>query len=201
MAWRSGAVTMGADEERWLVERARSDPDAFGALYDRYFPRVYAYVRRRVDRTQDAEDLVAETFLKAIAAIDGFAWRHHASFAAWLFRIAHNLVANFRQRRLPDNVYPLDAVRERPSAGESPEAAALRREQAELLGRQLRALAPRRQEIIALRFFGGLRNREIAAVLDLDERTVAAHLSRGLADLHRAYLAETPQSQAEAHHD
>jgi len=70
-----------------------------------------------------------------------------------------------------------------------------------VLHHQLRALTPRRQEIVALRFFGGLRNREIAAVLDLDERTVAAHLARGLADLQRAYLAATPQPKAQAHHD
>lgn len=192
---------MGEDEERWLVERARSDAAAFGELYDRYFPRVYGYVRRRVGRTQDAEDLVAETFLKAVAAIEGFAWRHHASFAAWLFRIAHNLVANFRQRQRPRDVYPLDLIEQRPSEAHSPEETALRREQAEELHRLLHLLPPRRQEIVALRFFGGLRNREIAAVLDLDERTVAAHLSRGLADLHRAYQLEATQPKAQAHHD
>lgn len=192
---------MDGDDERWLVERARRDPAACGDLYDRYFPRVYGYVRRRVDRTEDAEDLVAEVFLKAFAALAGFEWRHQASFAAWLFRIARNLVVNFQQRQPLGNIVPLDRIAARPTGAASPEEETLRREQAEVLHHQLRALTPRRQEIIALRFFGGLRNREIAAVLDLDERTVAAHLARGLADLHRAYLAATPQPKAQAHHD
>ena len=189
------------DEERWLVERARRDPAAFGDLYDRYFPRVYAYARRRVERTQDAEDLVAETFLKAVAAIQGFEWRHHASFAAWLFRIARNLLVNFQQRQPANKLASLDRVADRSAEAASPEEVALRREWAELLRHHLRALSPRRQEIVALRFFGGLRNREIALVLDLDERTVAANRSRGLADLHRAYLAAAPLATTEAHHE
>jgi RNA polymerase sigma factor (sigma-70 family) len=56
-------------------------------------------------------------------------------------------------------------------------------------------LSPRRQEIITLKFFGGLRNGEIADILELDERTVASHLSRGLRDLQYKYVAQT-QSQA-----
>jgi RNA polymerase sigma factor (sigma-70 family) len=51
-------------------------------------------------------------------------------------------------------------------------------------------LSPRRRDIVTLRFFGGLRNQEIAAVLKLDERSVASHLSRALEDLRRQYDIE-----------
>jgi DNA-directed RNA polymerase specialized sigma24 family protein len=54
----------------------------------------------------------------------------------------------------------------------------------------------RRREIVALRYFGGLRNQEIAAVLGLGERTVAAHLSRALRDLHAAYQRIEEESHA-----
>lgn len=181
---------MTAEEERSLVERARRDPAAFGALYDRYFPRVYAYVRHRVGCRQDAEDLVAEVFTQAVAAFDRFAWRHETSFASWLFRIAHNRLANFyRAEGARATLVPLDAAAAHPDPARAPDEFVLRDEAAAALHAHLAALAPRRREIVALRFFGGLRNREIAAVLNLDERTVAAHLSRGLLDLQRRIRA------------
>jgi DNA-directed RNA polymerase specialized sigma24 family protein len=62
-------------------------------------------------------------------------------------------------------------------------------------------LSPRRQEIITLKFFGGLRNREIALMLALDERTVASHLCRGLEDLHRKLANEVVQPNKENVHE
>jgi RNA polymerase sigma factor (sigma-70 family) len=65
----------------------------------------------------------------------------------------------------------------------------IRQERFDILRRMIDTLPPRRQEVITLRFFGGLRNQEIAAMLDLDERTVASHLARALSDLNRRYRA------------
>ena len=63
------------------------------------------------------------------------------------------------------------------------------------------SLSPRRQEIVTLKFFGDLRNTEIAQVLGLDERTVASHLCRGLADLHRLYKETFFQREGEVSHE
>jgi RNA polymerase sigma-70 factor (ECF subfamily) len=161
-------------------------------LYDELFPRIYAYVRAQVDSAADAEDLVADTFLRVVASLDRFEWRHEAAFAAWLFRIAHNLVCNFqRQRRRHAPPLALDWLPDRPGDDLAPDAALLRQERAEALHRALAELAPRQREVIALRFFGGLRNQEIAALLDLDARTVSAYLCRGLEEL-QARLPATP---------
>lgn len=189
---------MTTEQDRLWVERARRDPAAFAHLYDAYFPKVYAYVRHRVRRRQDAEDLVAETFLQAVGALDRFEWRHEASFAGWLFRIAHNLLANFYRRQARQAVAPLEDTADRSSGDPSPDDIALQQEAFAALHQHLRALPPRRREVVALRFFGGLRNREIAAILDLDERTVAAHLSRGLLDLQHRYRQTAHQSEEEA---
>ena len=61
--------------------------------------------------------------------------------------------------------------------------------------RLVAALPPRRQEVIRLRFFGGLSSREIAAILDLDERTVASNLSRALVDLQYHWPVDAPTSE------
>jgi RNA polymerase sigma-70 factor (ECF subfamily) len=181
----------GCESEQTDLEAARSDPRAFETLYDAYFPRVYAYVRYRVAGQQDAEDIVAGVFLRVVEALRGgrFEWRHSGSFAAWLFRIAHNAVADHHRHAPPASSVPLDDLPGLMSDSPPPGDDLLRREQSAELQRLVAALSPRRQEVVTLKFYGGLRNSEIATVLGLDERSVASHLCRALDDLHRLYLA------------
>lgn len=175
---------MTEQDEKTLVERARSEPEAFRELYHLYVGRVYGYVAYRVQRRQDAEDITAEVFMKVVARLAQFEYRGDGAFAAWVFRIAHNEVAQFfrRQRR---GTVSLDDLPDIQGDHLSPDEAVLLREQFAGLAALIVTLPPRRQEIITLRFYGGLRNQEIAEVLHLDERTVASHLSRALADLRR----------------
>jgi RNA polymerase sigma-70 factor, ECF subfamily len=117
---------MDIDCERELVEQARHDAQAFRQLYKLYFPRVYAYIAYRVGNAQDVEDLAAETFLNAVRGMDGFAWRHDNSFAAWLFRIARNLVGNFhRDTARAEHPLPLDTFPEVAAPSQMPEDAVL----------------------------------------------------------------------------
>ncbi|MCG2770379.1 MAG: sigma-70 family RNA polymerase sigma factor [Anaerolineae bacterium] len=181
---------MNTDQEKEWVAIAQKDPQAFKCLYDHYFARLYSYVSYRVGRVQDTEDLVAETFLKAIEGIESFRWQHENSFAAWLFRIARNLISNFyRQKKRWESV-PLDELPTLQTSSLLPDDVVLQKEKFQSLRRLISTLTPRQQEIITLRFFGGLRNQEIAEVLGIDERTVAAHLCRGLETAHRKYINE-----------
>jgi RNA polymerase sigma-70 factor (ECF subfamily) len=183
---------MTPEQEYEYIQQAQKDPRAFMHLYDHYFPRIYAYVRYRVQNSQDAEDLIADTFFKAIRKLGLFKWCNEGSFAAWLFRIAHNLIVNYyRQRRhmaLPfesgDDL--MDVANHAPS----PEAVLIQEETFRQVRALIARLSPRRQEVITLKFFGGLRNYEIANILGLDERTVGSHLSRGLRDLEHRYAAQ-----------
>jgi RNA polymerase sigma-70 factor (ECF subfamily) len=174
--------------ERDIVARADHDPEAFRTLYRHHLRRVYAYISYRVGRVQDAEDLTAETFLKAVEGLPGFEWRGAGSFAAWLFRIAHNVVGNFYRAgdRMPAS-FPPEALPDVPACTELPADALDRKELFAHLRRLITTLSPRQQEVVTLRFFGGLRNQEIAMMLELDERTVAAHLCRGIRKLQRRY--------------
>ena len=195
---------MNAEEERQTIQEARVDPRAFVGLYDHYFPRIHAYVRYRVFRPQDAEDIIADVFLKAMRRIGRFEWRHENSFAAWLFRIAHNMIVDYYRRydgielaSIPDPALDSDGRRATKGIGPAtsrarqPEDALTQRETYRQMRALILTLSPRRQEVITLRFFGGLRNKEIALVLGLDERTIASHLSRGLQDLRKRYSVRT----------
>lgn len=185
-------MSLEAADEHDLVARARrGDAEAFRALYARYLPRVYAYVAYRVGRAQDAEDITAEVFVKAVAGLARFEDRGAGAFGGWLFRIAHNQVALFyRQQRRAGESIPLEELPDVSSGELLPELAVQRKEQFARLRALILALAPRRREVVLLRFFGGLCNQEIAEVLGLDERTVAAHLSRALDDLRRRCTPE-----------
>lgn len=175
---------MSADCEQRLVEQARLNAEAFRRLYNLYLPRLYAYVVYRVGGVQDAADLVSEVFLKVAEELGSFQWRHDNSFAAWLFRIAHNLINNFhRDTQRAGVALPLDDLPQIAADGLLPEDALLRKEVFAHLHALVISLPPRRREVITLKYFGGLRNQEIAAVLGLDERTVASNLSRALDDL------------------
>jgi RNA polymerase sigma-70 factor, ECF subfamily len=179
---------LNPDHERQLVEDAPHDADAFRQLYRHYFPRIYAYVAYRVGRVWDTEDLVADIFMKVVESIGSFEDRGAGSFAAWLFRIAHNHVSQF-YRGHTDHL-SIDDVPEITSDDLLPDQAVMRKQQFIQLHSLLETLSPRRREIITLKFFGGLRNREIAAVLGLDERTIASHLCRGIEDLQQRYERE-----------
>ena len=80
-------------DERLLIEEAQKDPARFAELYENNFERVYAYVVRRVGDRAETEDLTSEVFHHALANLHRFEWRG-IPFAAWLFRIAANLIAD-----------------------------------------------------------------------------------------------------------
>jgi RNA polymerase sigma-70 factor (ECF subfamily) len=180
---------LGPGEEKSLLQDACSNFEAFQKLYRAYFPRVYAYVAYRVGKAQEAEDITSDIFLKVIEKLSEFEWRGEGSFAAWVFRIAHDRVVNFhRQDRRAGIDLSLDELPDICANELLPAETILQKEKFAHLRRLIANLSPRRREIITLKFFGGLRNKEIAEVLGLDERTIAAHLCRGLEDLHRRYV-------------
>lgn len=193
---------MSSQQELDWIAATRENPEAFTRLYDAYFPRLYAYMSYRVEHIQDVEDLVADVFLKVVQQLQHFSWRHEGSFAAWLFRIAHNTVADFyRQREPAVSLNMLETKTSVQTNSPSPEEAIVQGEYFTQLRRLLKTLSPRRQEVIRLKFFGGLRNQEIASILALDERTVASHLCRGLRDLYRGYSESVAAQGSEKRND
>ena len=90
-------VQENQQQERDLVAAAQKDPRHFAELYELHFERVYAYVVRRVRDRSAAEELTAHVFHQALANLNKYKWRG-APFAAWLFRIASNSIADRANR-------------------------------------------------------------------------------------------------------
>ncbi len=174
--------------ERTLLERAkRYDEAALGKLYDQYAPRIYAYVYRRVGNAHLAEDLTGDVFVRVMQAIQAERfWR--TSFQAWLYRIAHNLVADHYRRQPPAAELELD---ERLVAAEDDPVSAV----AERLSRQrlcaaISRLTPDQQQVLALRFGEGMKAREAAEVMDKSVGAIEALQHRALAALRRVLKKE-----------
>src|SRR3954463_15444533 len=83
------------EEERRIVLKAvERDQEAFAQLYDRHVVRIYRHIYYMVNDSTTAEDLSAQTFLKAWEAIDRYKERG-APIVAWLLRISHNLTVSY----------------------------------------------------------------------------------------------------------
>lgn len=172
--------------EEALIAEAQINPDAFRPLYRHYMPRVYAYVAYRVGTAADAEDIVSDVFLQVVRSLHRFDYRGEGAFSAWLFRIAHDRLARHYAASRRNQAVSLDAL---PDGGDTLGDGATHEQRSEL-EHLIAKLSPRRQEVVLLRYAGGLNNREIADVLGLDERTVASHLSRAIDDLQKTFHEE-----------
>ncbi len=164
-------------DERRLVELARTEPAAFGQLYDLYVDRLFSYLRTYTENEEDAADLTQHVFLRALEALPGYQERG-LPFGAWLFRIARNAATDTfrRQRRslpwehVPDSLQPL--------ARNNPEADSLHREALNQMRVLVGRLSVEKQELLALRFSAGLSSREIAALVGRSPAAVQKELVR-----------------------
>jgi RNA polymerase sigma factor (sigma-70 family) len=157
--------------------------DDYVDLYRQYLPHVLNYVRLRVDGEDLAQDLTAEVFERAVSRQGTL--RRREAFGAWLFRIARNTVAGHYRRRRPTT--SLDLMVEQPAPDPSPMERVMHQDELLRLRAALVTLSEREQEIIRLKFAGGLGNQEIAQVLRLQPGHVAVLLYRALRKL-RAHL-------------
>jgi RNA polymerase sigma factor (sigma-70 family) len=177
---RSLSVQMAVDPcDASLAEAARSDPQAFGELYERYYTRVYRYVYHRLANPTEAEDVTAAVFMKALEALPSYQSRRN-TFAPWLFRITRNAVIDhYRRRRIQT---PIDGV-EHQSDEHDPAGYVLDCERSAELGALVRHLSDDQRDVVLLRFAGDLSFAEIGAVLKKNEPAVRMLLHRGLRKL------------------
>ena len=164
-----------------LVARAKQDAAAFGALYERYVGDVYNYVFYRVSNVADAEDLTARVFYQALTHLQGYS-SQGTPFVAWLYRIAHNMVANWHRdnRRRPTLVLDEALLHARPDEGADPLGQATGRDDARELRAALKRLPGDRQQLVLLKYVASLSNAQIGQVIGKSEGAVKALLHRTL---------------------
>jgi RNA polymerase sigma-70 factor (ECF subfamily) len=177
-------------DETMLIQAARVDPVAFDELYQRYLTPIYRYLCLHTYSEEDAADLTQQVFLQALQALPRYRERQ-LPFAAWLFRIAHNLaVDNYRYRR---NMVTWDWLTEpmHSISDSNPETILLERENLLQLRQLFEDLSPDKKELLALRFAAGFTAREIAIVVGKHEEAVQKQLLRIIGRLRKQFKEQS----------
>jgi RNA polymerase sigma-70 factor (ECF subfamily) len=185
--FRSPSVDQDGDRIRALVDLAREgDTEAFGQLYDHYVNGIFRLAYYRLNSKPLAEDITAETFVRALRSISTFTWQGK-DFGAWLTTIARNLITDHYKSSRQRLELVVDAVPERTDAGPGPEAEVLANLSTADLMRAVRALPPEQRDCVLMRFMEGLSIAETAQVLERSEGAVKQLQLRAVRNLAKTF--------------
>mgnify|MGYP000885224809 FL=1 len=171
--------------EAALIEAAKGDAagygsaEAFGELYRRHVDRIYTYIYYRTGNAHDAEDLTARTFHQALTHLPGYA-DQGVPFVAWLYRIAHNLVANHHRSHNRWKFASLEDVELPGRPADNPERAAESNERKQALWSAIRRQPEERQRLLIMKYADRLSNEEIGEAMGRTESAIKSLYFRTL---------------------
>jgi RNA polymerase sigma-70 factor (ECF subfamily) len=179
-------------DERGLIAAAQRDPVRFTELYELYFELVYAYVARRVKQREATEDITSEVFHSALKSLPRYRWTG-APFAAWLFRIAANLIADKAKKELRtgvvsgiENEQVLDA-----ETADDLQTEIERNERQSMLFRLVKELPDDQRRVIELRFAQERSIGDIARELGRSEGAIKQLQFRAIRNLRQMIEVQT----------
>lgn len=184
---RSHAQT--TDEAELITLAAIGDREAFGRLYERYVFKVFRHIYYLTNDSQAAEDLTAQTFLKALEAIHRYQLRG-VPFLAWLLRIAYNLTMNYKKVERHNGSHLREEIIEAQGVFFSPELSCEAKVSGETIWEGVRRLKGDQRQVIVMRFIDGLSYPDIAQVLGKSVGAVRVIQYRGLTALRRMLEAD-----------
>ena len=172
-----------SEDLEMIVSRARAgDETALGQLFERFYDGVHRYALLRTGNRADADDAAAEVFAQMVRSISKYVERG-PGFAAWIYRIARNVVADHHRRASRRHEEPIAELPDHP--GESLEDTVTTREAAQELRGQLASLPDEQAHLLVLRFAGGLSAEEIGSVLGKSAGAVRIQQMRALESLRK----------------
>jgi RNA polymerase sigma-70 factor (ECF subfamily) len=177
--------------ENELIEEAKSNPEAFGLLYERYVDKIYSYIYYRTGNVEDAEDLTAKVFHKALGHVGNYKDKGYP-FSAWLYRIAHNLVANWHRDQQKRKTVPIDDLTLTSRSADHPFHSTAKEEEVAILLEAIKELPPVRQQLLILKFVEGESNATIGHILNRSEGAIKSLYHRTLISL-KDLLADHPE--------
>lgn len=148
-------------------------------LYEMYHKELYLYIYSLCSNREVAEDLLQETFLKAILSLPD----SHTNMRAWLYMVAKNFYFNFAKKE--KGKVNLDEIKETPSSEPPMIEHIIANERRRLCFEALQSLKGVKKEVLILQYFGGLSQKEIAAVLHLTPENVRVLSYRGKKELRK----------------
>ncbi len=175
---RNPAIVEITDENAVMLA-SKGNAEAFSYLYEQNVNRIYNYIFFRIGSAQDAEDLTSRVFHRAFGHINSYIEKG-VPFSAWLYRIAHNLIANWHRDNFRRREVSLEDQLDLPQHGDLPERLVERNQETEMLLRAIRKLSPERQQLILLKYLEDLSNVEIAVIMRRTEGAIKSLYHRSL---------------------
>jgi len=166
-------------EEEAISRAANGDTEAFTFLYERYVNRIYNYIYYRTGNPHEAEDLTSRVFYRALNHIPRYNNRG-VPFSAWLYRIAHNLVANWHRDNSRRKEVPLEDFTQLPHRSQQPEAHMVDNQELEDLLQAIRRMPADRQQLLILKFVEGMSNADVAVIMMRSEGAIKSLYHRTL---------------------
>jgi RNA polymerase sigma-70 factor (ECF subfamily) len=180
-------------DESALIERAKTENEAFGMLYERYFDRIYNYIYYRTGNIHDAEDLTAKVFFRAIRHIGTYK-DLGGPFSAWLYSIARNLLANWYRDNSKRKMIPIDSVTQLQTS-DRPELHSELVENQEALLAAIKRLPEERQDLLILKYVNEESNAEIGRILGRSEGAIKSLYHRTLISLRNDLMESSRREQ------
>ena len=175
-------------DEKAIPLAAEGDAEAFGFLYQKYVTAIFNYIYYRTGNQYDAEDITARVFHRAFGHISSYKFMG-VPFSAWLYRIAHNLVANYHRDSSRKREVSLEDHLDLHTQGDHPETALVVTQDNEALLSAIRKLTPDRQQLLILKYVEHLSNNEIAVIMGRSEGAIKSLYHRTLLAL-KSFLGE-----------
>ncbi|RJQ43851.1 MAG: sigma-70 family RNA polymerase sigma factor [Anaerolineaceae bacterium] len=165
-----------------LDKAIKGDLEAFSVLYKENVQRIYTYIYYRTGNKHDAEDLTARVFQRALGHIGKYEDKG-VPFSAWLYRIAHNLVANWHRDRSRKKEISIDEAPIEVQGIDLPESSMIKDQEIGALMVYVRTLPPDRQMLLILKFLDDMTNAEIATIMGKSEGAIKSLYHRTLLQL------------------
>lgn len=168
-------------EEKEIKENLYHEKE-FAHIFELYYKRVYNYIYYRVNSEHITEDLTSQVFEKIMLKIDMYS-ESKSPFEVWVFAIARNVVTDHFRSIQKHKFFSLDSIRDLVSKEKNPEDIVVTAETNSKLSKALNVLNSRERNIVALKFGGNLKNKEIAEILDITESNIGVILYRTMKKL------------------
>ncbi|MGH7902886.1 MAG: RNA polymerase sigma factor [Candidatus Dormibacteraceae bacterium] len=175
-------------DESGLVERAKSDPMAFGELYDRHFQQIYRFVFSRTRDQSAAEDVTSEVFIKALRGLPRYQDTGRP-FTAWLYQIAVNAIADKYRGARPTQ--DLEEVRDLAAGGPGVDEITAQRDEIRRVWSLVEKLPAPQRTAMVLKFQEDMKIEDIAAIMGKSQGAVKLLIHRGVTKVRAQMGART----------
>lgn len=184
---------MTVDEELQIVEEAKNDINAFKELYEYYFSRIFAYLVNRLPSQELCEDIASEVFVDAVEAIGKFDTSRGVRFGSWLYRVAHNKVVDYYKAHKLVNLSDMQA--DLAISESNTERKAFQSESTQQVAFVLSKLKSNYQQVLSLKYYSEMSNKEIAEAMGMKPRQLAVVLHRAHNAFEREFKKYFPETE------